>query len=141
MNTSRSRLVILGHIDPDKPRVVNEAPTVLKSSMRLALIIIASHRFPIWSRDISQAFLQSDEKLHRTVLVKPPRSEKLLESIGAPPNSLLRAVKPQYGLSEAPGHWWQTFKRWHLNDLGMKSTSIDPCFSSKGKMMNCREFS
>ncbi len=27
----KARLVILGHIDPDKSRVVNEAPTVMKS--------------------------------------------------------------------------------------------------------------
>jgi len=33
----KARLVILGHIDPDKPRVVNEAPTVMKSSIRLTI--------------------------------------------------------------------------------------------------------
>ncbi len=55
----KARLLILGHVDPDKPRVVNEAPTVLKSSIRLAIAMIASHGYKIWSRDISQAFLQS----------------------------------------------------------------------------------
>ncbi len=53
----KARLVILGHIDTEKPRVVNEAPTVLKSSIRLAIALIAGKGFQIWSRDISQAFL------------------------------------------------------------------------------------
>ncbi len=57
----KARLVISGHIDPDKPRVVNEAPTVLKSSVRLAVALTASKSFPIWSHDISQAFLQSED--------------------------------------------------------------------------------
>ncbi len=68
----KARLVILGHIDPHKPRVVNEAPTVLKSSVRLAVALIASKSFQIWSRDISQAFLQSEDPLRRTVYVRPP---------------------------------------------------------------------
>ncbi len=41
----KARLVTLGHVDPDKPRVVNEAPTVLKSSIRLEVSLIASHGF------------------------------------------------------------------------------------------------
>lgn len=49
----RARLVIYGHIYPDKPRIVNQAPTVLSSSIRLIN--------NLWSRNISQAFVQSDE--------------------------------------------------------------------------------
>ncbi len=36
----KARLIILGHVDPDKPRVANEAPTVL-TSIRLAVSLIA----------------------------------------------------------------------------------------------------
>ncbi len=31
----KARLVVLGHVDPDKPRVVNEASTGMKSSISL----------------------------------------------------------------------------------------------------------
>ncbi len=110
----KARLVLLGHIDPDKPRVVNEAPTVLKSSIRFAIALIVSHGFNIWSRDISQAFLQSEDPLRRTVYVRPPKGENILERIGADTCSLLHAIKPQYGLSYGPGYWWQTFRRWHV---------------------------
>jgi len=127
----KARLVILGHVDPDKPRVVCEAPTVLKSSVRLLLSLAATYGFKIWSRDISQAFIQSDEPLRRTVYVKPPKGENVLDQIGAPKGSMLKAIKPQYGLPESPGYWWKTFKRWHENDLGMKPTALDPCFFYK----------
>ncbi len=127
----KARLVILGHRDPDKPRVVNEAPTVLKSSVRLMITLIASHNFPLWSRDITLAFLQSKEKLKRDVYVRPPRKENVLTQIGAPPGSILKAIKPQYGLAESPGYWWQTFRDWHLYDLDMKSSSLDPCLFYK----------
>lgn len=127
----KARLVILGHIDPDKPRIVNEAPTVLRSSIRMIVALAASFGFKLWSRDISQAFIQSDEPLHRTVFVRPPKGENVLEQIGAPPNSILKAIKPQYGLPESPGYWWQTFRRWHEIDLKMKSSALDPCLFYK----------
>ncbi len=127
----KARLVILGHIDPEKPRVVKEAPTVLKSSIRLAIALIAGKGFQIWSRDISQAFLQSEDPLRRTVYIRPPKGEHILERIGAEPGSLLHAIKPQYGLSDAPGYWWQTFRRWHVEDLGMKPSLLDPCLFYK----------
>ena len=127
----KARLVILGHVDPEKPRVVNEAPTVLKSSVRLVLTLIASHSFTVWSRDITLAFIQSKENLKRDVYVRPPKGENILSKIGAPPGSILKAIKPQYGLAESPGYWWQTFRDWHVTDLKMGVTALDPCFFFK----------
>ncbi len=43
----KAHLFILGHRDPGKPRVINESPTVLKSSVRLLVDLIASHKFPL----------------------------------------------------------------------------------------------
>lgn len=40
-----ARLVLLGQVDPGKPRFVNEAPTVFNSFQWFALIIIASSGF------------------------------------------------------------------------------------------------
>ncbi len=102
----KARLVILGHIDPDKPRVENESSTVLQLSIRIAITFIVSHGFNIWSRDISQAFLESEYPLRLTIYVRPPEGENILERIGSDPGSLLHAIKPQYGLSDAPGYWW-----------------------------------
>ncbi len=125
----RQRLVILRHVDPFKPRVVNEAPTVLKSSIRLAVSLIPSHGFKTRSRDIPQAFLQIKDPLRRTVYVMPAKGEDLLRRIGAPPGSLLHAIKSQYGLTDTPGYWCQTFRRWHTDGLHMKPSVLDPCLS------------
>ena len=81
----KARLVILGHLDPDKPRVVNEAPTVNKSSIRTVLTLIASFGFNLFPRDISLAFLQSKDELKRNVYVRPPKGSNVLQTIGAPP--------------------------------------------------------
>ena len=126
----KARLVILGQIDPDKPRVVNEAPTVLKSSVLLALSLIVSYGFHLWSRDITQAFLQRKDPQRREVFVRLPKEENILNILGAESKALLKAIKPQYGLAEAPGYWWQTFEHHHEdpNSLNMVCSSIDPCF-------------
>ena len=127
----KARLVILGHLDSEKPRVVNEAPTVLERSIRLLLELISSCKFLLWSRDITLAFLQSKDKLKRNVHVRPPKYENVLEQIGAPLASVLKALKPQYGLAESLGYWWQTFREWHVTGLDMKVTAIDPCLFYK----------
>ncbi len=127
----KARLVILVHIDPDKPRVVNEAPTVLKSSVRLAVALIASKSFQIWSWDISQAFLQSEDPLRRTVYFQPNKGEHILERTGAEPGAILHAIRPQYGLSDALGYLWTTFRRWHAKDLEMQPSVLDPCLFYK----------
>ena len=75
----KARLVILGHIDPEKSRVVNEARTVMRSSIRLALTFIAPHGFDLWPRDITLAFLPSKDELNRDVYAKLPKGENLLE--------------------------------------------------------------
>ncbi len=41
----KARLVIPIHVDPDKPRVVSEAPSVLKSPIRLGITMIASRGY------------------------------------------------------------------------------------------------
>lgn len=103
----------------------------LKSSIRLSLALIVSNGFDIWSRDIFQAFLQSDEPLRRTVYVRPPKGEIVLQRIGAPPGTILRAIKAQYGLGDSPGYWWPTFQDWHTEDLDMQSSVLDPCLFYK----------
>ena len=54
-----------------------------------------------------------------------------MNHIGAPPGSILKAIKPRYGLAEPPWYWWQTFRSWHINDLSMKHSALDPCLLYK----------
>ena len=100
----KTRLVIQGDKDPDKGSVVTEAPTVLRSSVRMILTISQSFKFSIWSRDVKQAFIQSKDPLGRSLYIKPPKKPDILKLLGKAPNSYLHALKPIYGLSESPGY-------------------------------------
>ncbi len=110
---------------------MNEAPTFLKSSIRLAIAIIASYGFNTWSRELCHAFLQSEYPLRRTVYVRPRKGENIPERIGEDSASLWYVIKPQYCLSDALCYWWQTFRRWHVEDLKMKPSVLRSCIFSK----------
>eukprot|EP00171_Calliarthron_tuberculosum_P003779 IDg3779t1 len=140
-------MVIMGHTDPEKGRVVNEAPTILRSSVRILLTIGAIFQFKVWSRDVTQAFLQSQEALGRLLFVilpsRPDLRPLIREIISTIPKSesnisknedeelALKVLQPWYGLSDSPGYWWQTYKRYHLNELGMSQCVLDPCLFFK----------
>ena len=46
---------------------------------------------------------------------------------------MMKAHKPLLGLSESPCYWWVAFKRYHIEDLGMFQSVIDPCLFFKKK--------
>lgn len=100
-----ARFIIQGHKDPEKGKVVNEAHTVLRSSVRLIIALSQAYGFPLWSRDVSQAFVQSEDNLKRNLYIRVPKGQRVLEILGAPPGSLLQALKPLYGLAESPSYW------------------------------------
>ncbi len=100
----KARLVILRHCNPEKPRVVNEPPTVFKSSVRILVALIVRFGFPLLFRDITFAFLPSKAKLESDFYIRLPSGEDILKSIGAPYGSILNAIQPQNRLAEALGH-------------------------------------
>jgi hypothetical protein len=82
-------------------------------------------------RDVSTAFLQSDSTISRRVYMFPP------PEMGLPPESLLRVVRPLYGLPEAPLHWYSTYSRYHRETLGMDVAAHDPCFYACFQESDC----
>ena len=85
----KTRLVIQGHKEPGKNQIVKEAPTVLRSSVRLILILCAVFEFKLWSRDVKQALIQSDYPLQRSLYIKPPQKPDLMSMISKPPEMYL----------------------------------------------------
>ncbi len=124
----KSWLFILGHGEPKNPRVVKEAPTVLKRSIRILIVLIASFGFSLWSQDINLAFSQSIDKLKSDIYARPPKGEDIIKGIDTPSGSILESIKRQNLPAEAPGYWWQMFRNWHTPDLGMKVTALDYFF-------------
>ena len=89
--------------------------------------------FEVWSRDVKQAFIQSSFPIDREIYIKPPKKSDLMAMIGQPEDRYRMDLKPIYGLTESPGYWWQTFKNYHVQDLEMRQTSLDPCLFYKKK--------
>ena len=70
-------------------------------SQRLLLAISAtllvSHGMQCELRDITQAYVQSKDKLLRTILARPPHDLRK----HFPPNTILQVVRPLYGAAKS----------------------------------------
>ncbi|RFU26353.1 hypothetical protein B7463_g9983, partial [Scytalidium lignicola] len=71
------------------------------------------------------AYMQSTTLLNRDFYVRPP--PELTEQLGLREGSILRVVKPLYGVPEAGNHWFQTYHSHHVEALAMKPSTYDPC--------------
>lgn len=79
--------------------LLTHAPTVQRMPLRLLLsIFVLDSSLTFFTRDISQAYVQSDTNVQRKVFVKPPAD------FDFPTNVLLRVDRPLYGLPEAGVH-------------------------------------
>jgi hypothetical protein len=114
----KARLVLGGHRDRDKSRVVHSATTLKQSSVRLLLALAGMLDFDIWSTDITQAYLQSSSNLQREIFVRP-------DVLELDENQLLQVVKPLYGLSDSGDYWNETLTDHHLQDLSMEKATGD----------------
>ncbi|KAM4058782.1 DUF1421 multi-domain protein [Hirsutella rhossiliensis] len=95
----KSRLVIQGHNDFEKTTLLTQSPT------------------------IQRAYPQSQTKLSRTILTYLPT-----ELQGKYPNgTIIRVIKPLYGIAEAGVHWFRTYQQHHLEKLDMSTSTYDSC--------------
>ncbi|KAI0996562.1 hypothetical protein K3495_g11622 [Podosphaera aphanis] len=76
---------------------------------------------PVTLRDVSQAYVQFTTVLKRNIFVRPPKESNLSE------DSILRVVRPLYGMSQAGNHWFSTYHKHHTENLQMANSPFDPC--------------
>jgi len=79
----------------------------------------------LYLRDISQAYVQSTTTLNREFYVRP--LTELSRQLRINDNSILRVVKPLYGVPEAGNHWFKTYHSHHIDNLGITQSTYDPC--------------
>jgi hypothetical protein len=118
----KSRLVIQAYKDTEKDTVLTQSPTIQRASQRLILSLAAVlPDTTLYLRDITQAYTQSKTQLNRNFFVRPPAELKLKD------RSILRVVKPLYGVPEAGNHWFNTYHSHHITKLRMNQSTYDPC--------------
>lgn len=122
----KSRLIIQGYNDEDKTAILTQSPTIQRASQRIILSItptLLAQGFVIWLRDITQAYTQSETPLARTIISQLPKQLAGLY----PKDTVMRVVRPLYGIAEAGTHWWSTYHRHHIDRLHMTTSTYDPC--------------
>ena len=116
----KSRLVVQAYRDGEKKNILTQSPTIQRVSQRLILCLAASLPRSLCVRDISQAYVQSKTSLNRPFYVKPPAGTDLGDN-------LLKVMRPLYGVPEAGTHWFKTYHDHHLQRLGLRVSTFDPC--------------
>ena len=122
----KSRLVVQGYNDAEKTAILTQSPTIQQCSQRLILAIAPALRkmgMEVMIRDITQAYTQSKTPLNRVILAHLPAELKSKY----PEGTILRIVKPLYGIAEAGIHWFATYQTHHQEKLGMETSAFDPC--------------
>jgi hypothetical protein len=124
---SKSRLVVQAYNDDEKRLVLTQSPTIQRISQRIILCIAAiiGPETGLYLRDISQAYVQSTTSLNRDFYIKPP--PELAQHLDISNNSVVKVVKPLYGVPEAGNHWFKTYHSHHIDKLLMQQSTFDPC--------------
>ncbi|KAM4062524.1 integrase core domain-containing protein [Hirsutella rhossiliensis] len=96
----KSRLVVQGHSDFEKTTLLTQSPTIQRVT-----------------------YPQSQTELFRTILTYLPT-----ELQGKYPHgTIIRVIKPLYGIAEAGVHWYRTYQQHHLKNLDMSTSTYDSC--------------
>lgn len=123
----KSRLVVQAYKDMEKDTVLTQSPTIQRVSQRLILALAATIQGTgLYLRDITQAYTQSKTDLNRQFYVRPPIELEL------PKGTILRVIKPLYGVPEAGNHWFNTYHSHHIQELRMSQSTYDPCLLHTG---------
>lgn len=123
----KSRLVVQGYNDTEKETVLTQSPTIQRMSQRLLLALgptlIRDYNAKGELRDITQAYTQSVDMLARAIFVRLPIELKSKY----PEGTILRVVRPLYGVPESGLYWFKTYHKHHREKLGMIVSTYDPC--------------
>lgn len=128
----KSRLVAQNYCDEDAGIIPTKAPTIQRFSQRILLSLTASiPDMQVFTRDVTQAYIQRNKPLQIPVYIEAPKEMGLSEG------EVLRVVRPLYGIPESGLHWYLTYLEYHSDKLGMHRATIDPCVMikrDKGKL-------
>jgi len=121
---AKSRHVAQGHNDKEKEIVFHNVSTLQQRSIRMLTSSAANMGYRVFTQDVSQAYLQSAEKLTRDIYLIP--KEKDLEFLGIESHQALKLRKPLYGLCDSGDYWNDTVERFVAEDMDLNALEGDP---------------
>ena len=121
---AKSRLVVLGYLDPELETIPRDSPTLGRQSRMLILQLIASCQWTLQSFDVKTAFLQGRTQENRTLGIEPV--PELREALKLKGNEVCRLEKSAYGLIDAPFLWFKELDA-TLKSLSFVPAPFDPC--------------
>jgi Reverse transcriptase (RNA-dependent DNA polymerase) len=120
---AKARLIIQGCQVPEKNRIVSNAPIVFHASIRILISFAAIKVYPVWTRDATQAFLQSKDTFSRDLYARLS-----LELRSVFKGYVLKMLKPLYGTKDAGKYWNAAHSGDWKQKVGVTSSTLDPCF-------------
>ena len=124
---AKTRVVALGHLDPDLASVSRDAPTPSRTSECILLAIYIAGRnqlmendpttWSLWCGDVSTAFLQGQQDMTERpsdLYLLPPQDE-ITRRAQSFPAALYRIRGNVYGLASAPKTWYKEVSRRFLS--------------------------
>ena len=115
----KARLVAHGHRDMEKHNLVHDSNNVRQSSVLLLIALAAIMGFDFWTKDISQAYLQSASKLLHEFYLRPNKH------LQAPAGYILKLLRPLYGLADSGDYWHATFAAHLKKNLRIQTVASD----------------
>ena len=137
---AKTRVVVLGHRDPDLHHISRDAPTPTRLTESILLSVYISgrnrkflkngRRWKLWCADATTAFLQGSqdegERPHKLYMMSP--RDPILAKAGAFPATLYEVTGSVYGLANAPRLWSLEVGKRLLN-AGFRPHALDRmCF-------------
>ena len=120
----KARYVAQGHRVLDKPFMVHNITTLRQSSTRIIVSVAAIKSFRLFSHDMTQAYLQSDETLTRKVFLLPKRKD--MGHFRISEKEIPQLLRPIYDMTDASDYWGVTVDNHAKNDLGLVPLLGDP---------------
>lgn len=73
--TEKDRYVVQVHRDKENPFIVHSITTLRQSSVKIIVSTCAVRKFRIFYHGVTQAYLQSDEKVPRKIYFRPNKND------------------------------------------------------------------
>lgn len=121
--TAKVRYIAQGITDALNEMLAHDVTALRPTSIRVILCVAAVLDLGLFLHDVTQAYLQAQEKLTRTMYLRPKPEDRHL--FGVNEHELLKLLKPLYGLCDSGDYWNATSDENLTNELDMERAVSD----------------